>query len=119
MSIIFGLSAAVSSLLIAGQLQPKQISNDPHVAQRLSERSNKDDLTTLSRLKYLQSLTLLSVLVGLFYQVTLQDGRAELLCSISAAAFAWSAVFCLLYSLALPALFGRMQARNSVLKRYE
>jgi hypothetical protein len=117
LSIIFGLSAAVSSLLIAGQVSPRQISNDPTVAKRVSDRLKRHDHRTIDRLKYMQTGALVAVVLGIAYQVAATDARSPSVTSVLAAGFAFAATFSLLFATALPSLFSHLQKRNDRIGR--
>lgn len=118
LSIIFGLSTAVSSLLSSQLGLMGKFSNDPHLAERQKEKLLKDDSRTLFRQKMLHILTLVSVISGILYLVAIKDSPCSLITRGLAFTFASSATVSLLSTLFLPNLLTSLIARNAYLTRH-
>lgn len=119
LSIIFGLSTAVSSLLSSHTGLKGSSSNDPHLATQQKARALKDDDRTLVRQKRLHLLTLGSIILGIVYLVAISDSPCALTTRILAFAFASGATISLLSTMFLPSLLTSLIKRNAYLQRHK
>lgn len=117
LSIIFGLSTAVLTLLAPKMVEPAGLSNDPHQAAKQKDIICQDDDRTLLRQKTLHQITLVSVLLGLIYLVAIEDSPCSLITKTIAFSFSFSATFSLLSTLFLPNLLSSLVERNSHIHR--
>lgn len=116
LSIIFGLSTAVSALLTSHTGEVSSSSNDPHLAAHQKDQIAKDDDRTLFRQKILHLVTLASIILGLLYLVALKDSPNGLITKILALGFASSATVSLLSTMFLPSLLTSLIKRNAYLQ---
>lgn len=119
LSIIFGLSTAVSSLLSSHTVLKGSSSNDPHLAAQQKIKALKDDDRTLVRQKWLHLLTLGSIIFGIVYLVAIKDSPCALATRVVAFAFASGASISLLSTLLLPSLLTSLIKRNTYLQRHK
>lgn len=113
LSIIFGLTAAMSSLLHVNQKKPESLSNDPASAERLGDQLDFDDNRTLLRQSALHIIALLTILLGLAYLVMLKEAPSSMVTKIVAAAFGFGTTLSLLSALFLPRLLAVLIKRNA------
>ena len=113
LSIIFGLSTAVLTLLKPQEDKTTGLSNDPFQRAKQIEIIQRDDARTLSRQKTLHQITLASVIFGLIYLVALKDSPNSLITKTIAFSFSFSATFSLLSTMFLPNLLASLVERNS------
>lgn len=119
LSIIFGLSTAVSSLLSSHNTLKGASSNDPHLAAQQRAKALKDDNKTLFRQKLLHLLTLGSIIIGIVYLVALEDSQCSVITKLIAFVFACGATISLLSTLFLPSLLTSLIKRNAYLQRHD
>lgn len=119
LSIIFGLSTAVSSLLSSHTVSKGSSSNDPHLAAQQKAKALKDDDRTLFRQKMLHLLTLGSIILGIVYLVAIKDSPCALTTRILAFAFASGATISLLSTMFLPNLLTSLIKRNAYFQRHK
>lgn len=117
LSIIFGLSTAVSAMLTSHSNIMASSSNDPHLAAKQKEQALKDDTRTLSRQRALHLVTLSSIILGVVYLVALKDSPCALATRILAFMFAGGATVSLLSTMFLPNLLASLVRRNAYLQR--
>lgn len=119
LSIIFGLSTAVSSLLSSHNALKGSSSNDPHLAAQQRAKALKDDNKTLFRQKLLHVFTLGSIIIGIVYLVAVKDSQCSVITRIIAFAFASGATISLLSTLFLPSLLTSLIKRNAYFQRHD
>lgn len=117
LSIIFGLSTAVSSLLASHLSAEFSSSNDPDLAAQQKEQARKDDNRTLSRQKALHLTALASIILGIAYLVAVKDSPSALVTKLLAFLFASGAMVSLLSTMFLPSLLTSLVRRNAYLQR--
>lgn len=113
LSIIFGLSAAISSLIQSNASSSGAISNDPVVARRVTDKMVSDDHRTLRRQRLLHYATLISVILGLVYLVAIKDAPCATITRWITAAFVFGTSISLLSTLVLPNLLISLVKRNA------
>ena len=113
LSIIFGLTAAMSSLLHVRQKNAGSLSNDPATAERLGDQLDFDDNRTILRQSILHVAALLTILLGLAYLVVLKDAPHSLVTKVIAAAFGFGTTLSLMSALFLPRLLAVLIKRNA------
>ncbi|MEP3784134.1 hypothetical protein [Ascidiaceihabitans sp.] len=116
LSIIFGLSAAISSLIQSNGSASGQVSNDPVVAKKISGKLVADDNRTLVRQRALHFSTLISVILGLVYLVAVKDAPCAIVTRWITAAFVFGTSVSLLSTLVLPNLLISLVKRNAHLQ---
>lgn len=117
LSIIFGLSTAVSSLLTSNKTEDVSSSNDPHLAKLQNEQAQRDDDRTLSRQKALHLITIASIILGIVYLVAVADSPCGIATKLLAFSFAFGATISLLSTMFLPSLLTLLVRRNAFLKK--
>lgn len=113
LSIIFGLTAAISSLLHVKLQSPSSLSNDPENAKKMGEHLSFDDDRTLLRQGALHVTALVSIMTGLAYLVAIKEAPCALFTRIVTAGFAFGTTISLLSTLFLPRLFAALIKRNT------
>ena len=113
LSIIFGLTAAMSSLLHVNNKRPGNLSNDPKVAERIGAQLVHDDNRSLLRQGALHITALLSIILGLVYLVALKDAPNSVVTKSITAAFVFGTTVSLLSTLFLPKLLTTLVKRNA------
>lgn len=116
LSIIFGLTAAISSLLHLKLHSPSSLSNDPENAKKIGKQLGFDDDRTLLRQGALHVTALISIMTGLAYLVAIKEAPCALFTRIVAASFAFGTTISLLSSLFLPRLFAALIKRNAYIQ---
>ena len=116
LSIIFGLSVAISSLLHINAGAAGRTSNDPATSASIDHKLASDDDRTLRRLMFLHVITLCSILLGLVYLVAIHDAPSAIITKAVTSAFVFCTAFTLLSTLFLPSLLVQMVKRNTYIK---
>lgn len=116
LSIIFGLSVAITSMAIPASTASKKLSNDPIVAKRQADKRQNDDKRTLTRQKLLTWAALAAVLLGIMFLVAFETSPCATITRLIAAAFTSTAACALLFTLFLPNLLTSLVRRNAYLQ---
>lgn len=117
LSIIFGLSTAISSVVGATLSDKHTSSNDPALAASQRIKARTDDNRTLSRLTILYQITLLTIITGIIYLVASDDSNCSQSTRILAFLFAAGMTVSLFSALFLPGLLTSTIKRNKYLQR--
>ncbi len=112
LSVIFGLSIAVSSIALASHNLQPPLGNDPSTNNTKRDRQKADDQRTLTRQKYLTWLALLALILGLIFLVAFKKAPCAILTRIIAATFSFMTSTALMFSLRLPGLLSSIALRN-------
>lgn len=115
LSIIFGLSTAITSILVTPNQTAAGLPSDPDLAKRILSRVAHDNDKTLKRQTYLNSAAIVAVIVGLIYLVAHSAQCTGQVTRLAAALFAFMSTVCLSYALLLPRLLKSLFQRNSYL----
>lgn len=115
LSIIFGLSTAVTSLLAVPVENPADLHNDPHLAKQIQAKIERDNRRTLNRQNAINTLAILSIVFGLVYLTANSYDGCSTATRFTAALFAASSTLCLLSALMLPHLLKTLFQRNTYL----
>lgn len=113
LSIVFGLSTAISSLASMNPSELSYLSRDQSVKGMQIATIIRDNQRTISRQKALNWSALTSVCLGLVYLVSVYVCVECLLAKIVAAAFTGLSFATLLFAFFLPALLSALIKRNS------
>lgn len=113
LSIIFGLSIAVSALPVHRGDLASRLSNDPAMGKNLARKVENDNVRTLFRQKQLTWLALMSIVSGLVYLVIFKHNPDGGITKIIAAAFSGLTSATLLFTLFLPGLLSTLGIRNA------
>lgn len=116
LSIIFGLSTAVSSMLMSSRNYAASTSKDPHLAKSQDEQAQRDDNRTLTRQKALHLITIATIILGIIYLVAVEAAPCGTATRVFAFLFSCGAIVCLLSTMFLPSLLTLLIRRNAFLK---
>lgn len=116
LSIIFGLSAAISSLVHINGNASLRVSSDPATSARIDEKLTSDDDRTLCRLRLLHLVTLVSIMFGLVYLVAVNDAPCAIFTKLITGAFVFGTSVALMSTLFLPSLLIAMVKRNAYVR---
>lgn len=117
LSIIFGLSTAISSLLTSYSTDVSSYSNDPHLAARQKEKAEDDDGRTLSRQMVLYLVTISSIVLGIVFLVAVKDAPHSMITKVIASLFSGGVTVSLLSTMFLPSLLASLIRRNAYFER--
>lgn len=117
MSIIFGLSTAVSSMLTSHSSDLSSYSNDPHLAATQKKHAIKDDNMTRARQRALHLAALSSIIMGIAYLVAVKDSPCAFITRILAFMFSIATTISLFSTMLLPDLLMSLVKRNAYLQR--
>ena len=113
LSIIFGVSSAISSVLTAAAFNSSKISHDPHLSETQKKRLERDDDRTLARQTILNVTAFASIVLGIAYLVSFKADPISLVTKSLAGTFSFGATISLLFALYLPILH-RAALRRSI-----
>jgi hypothetical protein len=116
LTIVFALSTLVPTLLFSFLGQVEHHNEPSLVAQQISTARN-DDKRTISRLRWLNFITLLTVIVGLMFIASWDDECFHLFSRILAGIFSGGSVVVFLFSLFLPSLIQQLVLRGAYFRR--
>lgn len=117
LSIIFGLSTAVSTLLSAREGRPEGSFGDPSVEKSVKRDFETGQRQARHRQAWLNVAALLSIIAGLIYLVLLDSHQATPAPQAAAVIFAVLSSATLLFTLRMPGLMLRIAERNEFFER--
>lgn len=108
LSIIFGLSTAVSTLLSAREGRPDSTYGDPSLEKSIKRSFVQGQRQARQRQSWLNTAALLSIISGLIYQVVLSSHTQLIVLQVIATVFAALTSATLLFTLRMPGLMLRI-----------
>ena len=117
LSIIFGLSAAVTAIVGAKGVTTSGVTNDPALQDAVRARVERDNERVLWRLKWLHYLTLVTIILGIFFLAIYDEATVTSLPKLVSSVFVFCTIVALLFSLLLPKLLMDLVRRNSFLRK--
>lgn len=117
LSVIFGLSIAISTLALSSQGSAAPLTNDPLITRQMQEKISGDNNRTLTRQKSLTWTALAALMLGLVFLASFEKAPYSTPTRLIAALFTTSSSAALLFTLHLPNLLSLLALRNGHLSR--